>query len=108
MARLTPEKREAMFAEMRERQQKLREIRPTSAPPAAVPAKPATPAAPDFLAHPEMMRIDEVARTLKMSRQTVVRWFKDRSVIVQGPRRQIMLIPRQVLAEFLEAHYQGR
>lgn len=53
---------------------------------------------------PQMLRVRQVAKALGVSLPSVYRWFRDRSVIVQGRRKSMMLIPRRALDEWIREH----
>lgn len=52
-----------------------------------------------------MLRVDEVAKTLRVSVTTVRRWFRHCAVIVHpGPRKTTMLISEQILDDWIAEH----
>lgn len=93
---------------MRERQRTLREIREgrlsSSITTYGLSEKPPAPAP---FVEPKMLRVSQVAETLGVSRQSVIRWFGDRAVVVPNRKRRVILIPREALAEWIEKHRAG-
>lgn len=101
MGRYPAEPLEDKLAWMRAKQQ--RKCAPQAAPrgPSAVPAPPREAARPE---PPQMLRINQVAQLLGVSRRTVYRWFGKRCVVIQGPVRRVVLIPQRVLDEWVRKH----
>jgi excisionase family DNA binding protein len=109
MASYSPEKRQEMFALMRERMRLEREAANGAPPPLPTSAYRRQKAEGGIPAHLEMYRVEEVAEMLGVSRDSVTRWFKDRAVVAGEPKpgrrpKQTLLISRRDLEEWLEEH----
>jgi phage terminase Nu1 subunit (DNA packaging protein) len=57
---------------------------------------------------PQMLRVKQVAELLGVSTKTVQVWFRKRAVVVQGPHKATMLIPRRVLDDWIREHTNSR
>lgn len=103
MGRYPAEALEDKLVWMRERQRKRQAAEARKIEPGRV-----VPLPPDPPLLPQMLRVGDVAKLLKVSPQTVKRWFLRRAVVVQGPQKITMLIPQRELDDWIREHTNSR